>query len=132
MNNITQNNKIWYKGFSSYNYEYNKSFTLINRKLVDRDLLNYIFTPLNTRIMMPFWGTRIPLILFEPMTQDVIDIVQTDLTTVFESDPRVAILNNSLTVTPNFNNHTIFATVLLQYIELNFNDTFDINLQFNQ
>lgn len=130
MNSLIQNQKVWYKGFSSHNYEYNKSFTLLNRKLVDRDLLNYIFTPLNTRIMMPFWGTRIPLILFEPMTQDVIDIIQTDFMTVIDFDPRVALLNNQLTVTPDFNNHTIKASALLQYLELNFNGTFDINLQF--
>lgn len=120
--------KIYYQGYSSHNYEYNKAFKLVNRKLVDRDLLNYIFTPLDTRIMMPFWGTRIPIILFEPLTQDVIDIVQTDLTTVFDFDPRVELLN--LTVTPNFNTSSIVASALLQYLELNFNDTFDINLQF--
>ena len=120
--------KVWYKGFSSRQYEYNKSLNLVDRKLVDRDLLNYIFTPLDTRIMMPFWGTRIPLILFEPMTQDVIDIVQTDLTTVFDFDPRVQLLN--LTVTPNFLTQSITATALLQYLELSFRDTLDINLQF--
>ena len=130
MNNIIQDKKIWYKGFSSHNYEYNKSFTLVNRKLVDRDLLNYIFTPLGTRIMMPFWGTRIPLILFEPMTSDTVNIIQQDLNTVIEFDPRVALINNQLIVTPDFNNHTITATALLQYLELNFSGTFDINLQF--
>jgi phage baseplate assembly protein W len=117
-----------YKGFSSYQYEYNKSLKLLDVELVKRDLFNHIFTRLGERVEMPIFGTRIPDLLFEQLDDDALSIVETDLTTVFEYDPRVSLID--LVVTPLYDQNAIIAKAKLNYIELNLTDVFDVRLDF--
>jgi phage baseplate assembly protein W len=119
-----------YKGFSSYQFEYNKSFKLLDVELVKRDLMNHIFTRIGERVYMPLWGTRIPDLLFEPLNEDSIGIVENDLTTVFEYDPRVELVE--LNVIPLYDQNAIIATALLNYIELDLQDLFELRLEFDQ
>lgn len=118
-----------YKGFSSYQYEYNKGLHLVDVELVKRDLLNHIFTRRGERVKMPLFGTRIPDLLFEPLDNETISIVETDLLTVFNSDPRVQIVGGII-ITPNYDENSLTAAAILNYLELNLTDLFDINLEF--
>lgn len=117
-----------YKGFSFKNYQYDKSIVLTDLDLVKQDILNHIFTRRGERVNMPRWGTLIPDLLFEPMDEENIAIMEQEIRNVLLFDPRVEILN--LTLTPLYDRGIVVCSALLRYIELNLQDRLDINLIF--
>lgn len=117
-----------YKGFSTFHFQKTKNFLVTDMECVKRDLLNHIFTLQGTRVMMPTFGTIIPQLTFEPLDQDTIDTLQSELQRVFNYDPRVQLLQ--LNVSPDYDNNTVTATANLLYIELNMVDTLELNIQF--
>jgi phage baseplate assembly protein W len=117
-----------YKGFSSFEFQKNKTFVLQDIDLVNIDLLNQIYTQRGSRVMMPTFGTIIPELTFEPLDEQTISAVEDELTAVFNFDPRVILLN--LQLTPNFNTSSLFAVALLQYVELNMALPFELNIIF--
>lgn len=120
--------KQLYRGYSSYEYEKNKKFQISDVELVKLDLLNHIFTTRGSRVMMPTFGTRIPELAFEPLDDVTIDIVRNDLTSVFNFDPRVDLLD--LVITPDYDGNSLVAAARLLYVELNMVDTLDLNITF--
>lgn len=104
-----------YRGFSTANWLKTKSFSLTNIDLVKQDLLNQIWTIKGERVMMPNFGTRIPVLAFEPNDSKTIAIVEEDLTAVFNYDPRVKLLSLQVASLPN--NNAILAIANLLYIE---------------
>ena len=82
-----------YRGYSSFEYENNKTLKINDLELVKLDLLNHIYTRQGERVMMPTFGTRIPDLAFEPLDNVTLDILRNDLLTVFNFDPRVSILD---------------------------------------
>lgn len=117
-----------YKGFSSYEYQKSKSFTLTDVEIVKMDLLNHIYTRRGERVMMPTFGTRIPDLAFEPLDPLTLDILREDLEQVVRFDPRVKLL--TLDIIPYYDQNTVVASVRLLYIELNIVDTVDLNIVF--
>jgi phage baseplate assembly protein W len=117
-----------YIGYSSYEFQKNKSFVLTDVQLVELDLLNHIYTRRGSRVMMPTFGTLIPDLVFEPLDETTLGIVENELTSVFLFEPRVRML--SLDVRPDYDNHTITATAILQYLELDVTQPFTLNIQF--
>ena len=117
-----------YRGYSSYEFQKNKSFTLTNIQLVELDILNEIYTRRGSRVMMPPYGTLIPEMVFEPLDQTTLSIVENELVNVFASDPRVNLM--SLEVVPNYDTNTVTATAILFYVELNVTQPFTLNIQF--
>lgn len=117
-----------YRGYSSYEYEKNKTFKITDLELVKLDLLNHIFTRRGERVMMPTFGTRIPDMAFEPLDQITVDIIRNDLLAVFNFDPRVEVLD--LSVLPNYDTNSVVASARLLYVELNMVDTLDLNIVF--
>ncbi len=117
-----------YKGYSSFEYQQNKTLTLRDVELVKMDILNHIFTVKGTRVMMPNFGSIIPILAFEPLDEILVDDVYNELLTIFNYDPRVEIVN--LTVTPDFDTNSVYASATLRYIELNTVDDFNLNIQF--
>jgi len=117
-----------YKGYSSFEFEASGSFRLIDIELVKLDLLNHIFTRKGERVNMPRFGTSIPDLVFEPLDEETTDIIESELTFVFEYDPRVELLD--LTVTPNADGNSITAAARLLYIELDTEDLMNLNIQF--
>jgi phage baseplate assembly protein W len=115
-----------YRGFSTENYLKNKTMMLTNQELVKRDLLNHIYTIPGERPHLPNFGTRIPLLVFEPLDQKTISIVKEDLTRVFEYDPRVKLVDMVVNAVPDTN--MIAAFVDLLYVELNVTET--LHLEF--
>ena len=105
-----------YKGFSTASWKDNKTFVLTDIALVNQDLLNQIWTIKGERVMMPEYGTRIPVLTFEPNDATTVGIIETDLTAVFNSDPRVKQLSLNITQLPN--NNGIIAIANLLYVEL--------------
>lgn len=115
-----------YKGFSSKNFQKNKSFVLTDVELVKRDLLNNIFTRRAERIKMSTFGTRIQDLLFDQMDDRLLQIIKEDFETVFKYDPRVDLI--SLNVIPMTEEHSILILVDLKYVELNLYDRMDITI----
>ena len=117
-----------YRGFSSYEYEANKTFSITDIELVKLDLLNHIFTRRGARVMMPTFGTRIPDLVFEPLDDVTIDVLKEDLRAVFAFDPRVQLLD--LVITPSYDTNAVAVSAKLLYIELNISGNLDINITF--
>lgn len=117
-----------YKGFSSYQYQTEKTFGIMDVELVKLDLLNHIFTRKGERVMMPNFGTRIPDLAFEPLDGITLTILDEDLRAVVDFDPRVTLLD--LVITPFPDNNAVVASVKLLYIELNIQGNLDINITF--
>lgn len=77
---------------------------------------------------MPTFGTLIPDMLFEPLTEDLLFELQSQLEYVFSYDPRVDII--SLNIYPFYDTQSVYAVADLRYVELNVTDRFDLNLEF--
>ncbi len=117
-----------YRGYSSYEYEKNKTLKINDLELVKLDLLNHIFTRRGERVMMPAFGTRIPDLAFEPLDEITLDILRNDLIQVFNFDPRVTLLD--LTIEPIIDENRVTAAARLLYVELNIVDDLDLNILF--
>lgn len=115
-----------YRGYSSHEYETNKTFKINDIELVQLDLLSHIFTRKTDRVMMPNFGTRIPDMAFEPLDAFTLDIIEEDLRAVVAFDPRVQLLN--LTITPQEDSNAVTASLRLLYVELNVEAGMDINI----
>lgn len=117
-----------YKGYSTFEFQRNKSLSIRDIELVKLDLLNHIFTQRGSRVMMPNFGSIIPELAFEPLDEDLIDELYANLLDIFDYDPRVKTM--SLSVTPNFDTNSVFAQARLYYVELDTVDDFELNIQF--
>ena len=120
------NRKGIYKGYSSHEFPKTGSFKINDRELVKLDIMNHLFTPPGSRVMMPTYGTIIPQLVFEPMTLDLDDIIAEEIERVIDSDPRVELIE--LNVVPDYENLTITAAVVLRFIELNEVDALEFNI----
>lgn len=112
-----------YRGFSTFG---KKSFQLKDQALVTRDLLNHIYTIKGERVMLPDFGTRIPLLAFEPLDQKTLAAVEEDLRAVVDYDPRVQLVDLAVMALPD--NNAIVALLDLRYIELNVTETLRLEL----
>lgn len=118
--------KKFYKGFSSRNYhDLGTGFEIYNVDCVTEDLLNHIFTIKGERVMMPDFGTRIPLMVFEPNDEYSQDVIREDLMTVFKYDPRVELI--TLVLNPKEDENYIEAIATLKYLE--FDVTKDLHIE---
>lgn len=115
----------FYKGFNTKNYEqYGGGFSTFNVSCIEIDLLNEIFTTRGERLYMPNYGTRIPILTFEPNDSNTMAVIQQDITNVINNDPRVILLNLSVVQVPD--SYAILAIAQITYI--NFNVTKDLNI----
>ena len=103
-----------YNGFSTFGAK--RGFKLSGKELVNRDLMNHIYTLRGERVMMPGFGTRIPLMAFEPLDELTLTAVEEDLRAVIDYDKRVQLLGLKVVALPN--NNGIVAFVDLKYVEL--------------
>ncbi|KKL88778.1 hypothetical protein LCGC14_1921310 [marine sediment metagenome] len=117
---------VLYKGFSSFEFQSKGTFRLNDIELVKLDLLNHIFTRRGERVMEPDFGTSIPDLPFEPLTDELVEIVEDELTIVFEFDPRVELLD--LRVVPEEDQNALTASALLRFIEFQVTDTLNIRI----
>lgn len=117
-----------YRGFSTLFHKENpdKGFMTSNMETVKRDLLNHIWTIRGERVMLPNFGTSIPMLPFEPLDENTIKVVENDLREVFTYDPRVELIELVVTALPD--NNAIYAVADLRYVELNVTET--LKLEF--
>lgn len=122
--------KIVYKGWSSVagRLQPKRRFLTTNIQTVKDDLLNHIWTAPGERLMHPQFGTRIPLMMFEPLDEITLKIIETDLRMVFDFDPRVELLDLSIMALPD--NSAVMCLADLRYLELDVSDTWKLNFPF--
>ena len=118
-----------YKGFSTKQYQHDKNFVMTDIELVKEDLVNHIFTRKGERIRMANFGTIIPDLVFEPLTDVVVGLVESELRTVFEYDPRVELVD--MVVIPLVDESAIIALVDLNYVELREADRLSLRIEFD-
>ena len=117
-----------YKGFSSFEFENTGSFKINDIELIKLDLLNHIFTRRGERVMMPTFGTTIPDLVFEPLDEETIDQLESELRLVFDYDPRVELLD--LIVTPDIDSNAVTAAARILCIELDTVELMNLNIEF--
>ena len=118
-----------YRGFSTRTHlaKRGKTFSTADFETVKEDLLNHIYTIPGERVGMPTFGTRIPLLAFEPLDENTLEIIREDLTTVFNYDPRVRLKDIALLPMPD--NNTIVALVDIEYIVLMTSETMRLEFE---
>lgn len=123
---VTSGRKALYRGFSSYEYQNTGSFKITDLELVKLDLLNHIFTRRGERVNEPTFGTSIPDMPFEPITEELLDELRDELETVFDYDPRVELLQ--LDLVTDVDGNSITAQVALLFVEFQVTDVLNIRI----
>lgn len=77
-----------YKGFSTVDVT-NYGGKLYDFDLIKQDILNHFNTRKGERLMNPTFGTIIWDLLMEPLTEEIRDLLATDVTDICNFDPRV-------------------------------------------
>lgn len=77
-----------YKGFSTVDQN-NYGSKLFDFDLIKQDLLNHFNTRKGSRLMNPTFGTIIWELLMDPMTEEIRNLLQQDITRIVNFDPRV-------------------------------------------
>jgi phage baseplate assembly protein W len=77
-----------YKGFSTVS-SVADSFALYDLQLIKQDILNHFHIRLGERLEQPNFGTVIWDILFEPLTEEVKNLITKDVETIINYDSRV-------------------------------------------
>lgn len=77
-----------YKGFSTIS-ENTENFALYDFQLIQQDLLNHFHVRQGERLMNPEFGTIIWDLLFEPLTEQLKDLIVQNVNTIINYDPRI-------------------------------------------
>lgn len=119
---------VFYKGYSSFEFQRNKTLSITDVELVKLDILNHIFTRFGERVMMPNFGSIIPDLVFEPLDQETLLTLQEELTDIFNFDPRVSLID--LTPLPDFDAGSVEVHVKLRFVEFDIVDNMNLNITF--
>lgn len=91
---LTPNNQLtpiapkMYKGFSTINTS-TENFGLFDTELVKQDLINHFHIRQGERLMNPEFGTIIWDLLYEPLTDNLKDLITQNVNEIINYDPRI-------------------------------------------
>jgi phage baseplate assembly protein W len=114
-----------YRGFSTVSGATN-NFALYDFELIKQDLINNFHVKQGERLMNPTYGTVIWDLLFEPLTDEVKNLILSDVNNIFNNEPRIQASN--IVVTPYDTGLQIQAT--LTYLLYNIQD--QLKIQFDR
>ena len=114
-----------YKGFSTVS-PVSESFALYDLQLIKQDILNHFHIRLGERLEQPTFGTIIWDILFEPLTEEVKQLITTNVNQIINYDPRI--IADQVTVTSYESG--IQIECMLTYLP--YNVTQSMQLRFDQ
>lgn len=77
-----------YKGFSTINTS-TENFGLYDMELVKQDLINHFHIRQGERLMNPTFGTIIWDLLYEPLTENLKDLITQNVNEIVNYDPRI-------------------------------------------
>ncbi len=78
-----------YKGFSTVSTE-TENFALYDFQLIQQDLLNHFHVRQGERLMNPTFGTIIWDLLFEPLTDELKNLITDNVNQIINYDPRIS------------------------------------------
>lgn len=114
-----------YKGFSTLSPE-SENFSLYDFALIKQDIINHFYTRQGERLMQPTFGTIIWDLLFEPLTEQVKNLILQNVTDIINYDPRVKAEN----VTVSSYESGIQIECQLTYLTYNISEA--LQLRFDQ
>jgi len=114
-----------YKGFSTISSN-TENFALYDFQLIQQDILNHFHIRQGERLMNPTFGTIIWDLLFEPLTEDLKDLIVQNVNEIVNYDPRVQAENPVITQYEN----GIQIECMLTYLPYNISQS--MQLRFDQ
>ena len=114
-----------YKGFSSVSGD-TKSYSLYDLALIKQDIINHFHIRQGERLENPTFGTIIWDVLFEPLTEDLKQLIVKNVEQIINYDPRVNA--NSVIVTTYESGLQIECT--LTYLPYNIQES--LQFKFDQ
>jgi phage baseplate assembly protein W len=114
-----------YKGFSSVSGD-TKSYSLYDLALIKQDIINHFHIRQGERLENPTFGTIIWDVLFEPLTEDLKQLIIKNVEQIINYDPRVNA--NSVIVTTYESGLQIECT--LTYLPYNIQES--LQFKFDQ
>jgi len=115
-----------FKGFSTVD-RIRAPYTLTDRELVKRDLLNIFYTRKGERLMRPNHGSIIWDLLMEPADPSVEQDIRDDVALIVGKDPRVQLLDTKVT----FLDHALRVDITLRYVMLESTETLYLEFKKN-
>lgn len=114
-----------YRGFSTVNAD-TENFSLYDIALIKQDLINHFYVRQGERLMNPTYGTVIWDLLFEPLTENLKDLILQNVNSIINYDPRV----NAERVVVTSYESGIQIECLLTYLPYNISEA--LKLRFDQ
>lgn len=101
-----------FKGISTIN-RVRAPFTLTDRELIKRDLLNTFYTRRGERVMRPNYGSIIWDLLMDPQDAATEQSIRADVERIIRGDPRV----NLIDITMVSSDHSIRVNVTINFVQ---------------
>jgi phage baseplate assembly protein W len=125
VNNINTPSMMMYRGFSTVSSN-TQNYSLYDLELIKQDLLNHFYVRKGERLMNPRFGTIIWDLLFEPLTEQIKNLIIQNVNEILNFDPRISAGN--IIVTQYDTGLQIECS--LKY--LSYNLTENLKIQFDQ
>jgi phage baseplate assembly protein W len=87
-NNNREVSPKMYKGFSTVSLD-TENFSLYDLDLIKQDLINHFYVRQGERLMNPTFGTIIWDLLFEPLTEQIKNLILQNVNQIINYDPRI-------------------------------------------
>lgn len=113
-----------FTGFSTKNKKA-INHVLTGNDLVVEDLMNHIMTRKGERVMLPTYGSIIHDMMFEPLTPEVTELIEEDLTSIVNEDPRC----NLVSISVGDSGHTVNASLRISILPSNVEVDLNIDLE---
>ena len=114
-----------YRGFSTVSTS-TENWALYDRELIKQDLINHFHIRQGERLHLPTFGTIIWEVLFEPLTDELKDLIVQDINQIIGYDPRI----RSERVIVSSYDQGLQIECQLYYVAYNMSET--IKLRFDQ
>ena len=92
---------VTFRGFSTVGKRFG-NFVLEDKELAKRDLLNHFYTRKGERLGEPEFGSILPELVFEQLDGATIELVEEDVISVIDTDPRWHFNDVKVTVLDNY------------------------------
>ena len=114
-----------YKGFSTISPD-SENYRIYDLALVKQDLLNHFNVRQGERLMQPTFGTIIWDLLFDPLTEDLKNLIIQNVNKIINYDPRISAQQVIVTEYEN----GIQIECVLKYLPYNISEV--LKLRFDQ
>jgi phage baseplate assembly protein W len=115
-----------YKGFSTVSSSA-RNGSLFDLELIKQDLINHFHIKKGEKLENPTFGTIIWDMLYEPLTDQVKQIITNDVNNIINNDPRVKVVSSIITQVDNGIQLEFTLTYLPYNIQQKMQFTFDQN-----